>query len=903
MFWTQKLNQPNWLSFNKLALVVLMLSGCGSETVKSDKKTDPVLVEYPVVFIERDVVTELEEETATQATFSARNPIIFNPGAHLIVKDNAFPDSPRINLTEQLFTADQSDVENEDNRIDIRDLTVSEDGQQLLFSLRAPAIEDADEDEQPTWNIWHYHLPTKELVRVIENDYTAEQGDDLMASFLPDGRIIFSSTRQRLSRAILLDEGKPQYTARNERDDNAALNLHVMNADGSNIKQLTFNMSHDFYPLILQNGKILYSRWDSMGGNNKISLYAMNPDGTENQLIYGWHSQQISVDGEQTNIDFIKPQQLPSGEILILLSSNDSQTYQKKPIKINIDDFIDNQQPISGSNVQGSAQTDAFSSDIYDFNLSSQISTSGDLNHLYPLPDNSERFLLTWDICRVIVDDVLKGCGQLTTEELAQEGITKAPPWYELWLYNAKDNTHQLVSKTTEGKMITEAVVMQESLQPRQYIADKTFSTGLDVELANQQAASLHIRSVYDIDGEDSSAGIERLSDPSLTPAANLPARFLRIVRGVPMPPDDVRDVPNTDFGRSRNQLMREIIGYTPIQPDGSVKIKVPANVPFALSLLDSNGQRIGGRHRQWISLKAGETLECNGCHQRNSQLPHGRMDAQAPSINKGAIGGAPFTNANENIIPIQGQTMAEADAMVNGLAQPTADIQYSDLWTNPNKSSANPNINFSYQSLETAIPNGKECFDNWTAYCRIQINYVEHIQPLWELTRQVIDEDTAELIEDNTCTQCHRLYDNDSLAQVPAGQLDLSATVSSDQAAHLTSYRELFFNDVEQEVIEGILVDKRVELLDGDGNVVYQVDGEGELILDDEENPIAVLTTIPVSPVLSTNGARSSNNFLSLFRGGSHQGRLSNHELKLISEWLDIGGQYYNTPFHQEDE
>ena len=890
------------LNFTSL-LMVLFLASCGSETAISDGKTDPVLEEYPVVFIDRTTNTSLEENITDQIDFSARNPFKFNPGANLIFKNNAFPDSPKVNLTAKLFSELKIDETNEDARIDIRDISVSDDGQQFLVSIRAPQIEDVDEDEQPTWNIWHFQLATKQLKRLILNDYIAAQGDDLMPSFLPDGRIIFASTRQRLSRAILLDEGKPQYTARNERGESAALNLHVMNADGTNIQQLTFNLSHDFYPLVLHDGRILYSRWDTMGGHNKINLYLMNPDGTDNQLFYGWHSHQLLIGEEQESIDFVKPQQLPSGDILILLASNDGQTYQKKPITININDFIDNQQPVYAANTQGEAQSNLFTPDIYDFNFSTQVSTSGYVNNVYPLPDDSERFLLSWDLCRVIVNEEAKGCGQLTPEELEQEAVSLASSWYELWLYNAKNNTQQLVSKTEQGQMITEAVVMQESSIEVNYIADKTFSTGLDAELANQQMASIHIRSVYDLDGEDTSVGIERLKDPSLTPAAQLSARFLRLIRGVPMPPDEVRKVLSTDFGRSRNQLMREIIGYTPIQPDGSVKVKVPANVPLALSVLDANGERIGGRHRQWISLKAGENLECHGCHERNSQLPHGRLSAQAPSINAGASGGEPFKNTNINIIPMQGQTMAEADAMVNGLAQLSADIAYKDIWSNPNTSKVNPSFNYSYKLLKTPEPTGSKCFENITAYCRIQINYEEHIQPLWNLSRQVFEPNTVELLKENTCIDCHSLFDANNLAQVPAGQLDLSETASSEQSVHLTSYRELFFTDSEQEIIEGILVDKQVEQLDENGNVVFQMDAEGDLILDSDENPIPVLTTIAVPATLSINGARASNEFFELFREGSHQGMLSVHELKLIAEWLDIGGQYYNTPYYQEDE
>jgi hypothetical protein len=886
-----------------LSLVALLFTGCNDQTVTSNEQADPVLVEYPVVYIERNFLI-VSEDNSTPVAFSARNPAIFNPGAELVLKKNAFADSPITNLTSEMFF----DEEGNEQAIDIRDLSVSADGQAFLVSIRAPEIPDVDDNEQPKWNIWRYQIADKSFQPIIVNDVTAEQGDDLMASFLPDGRIIFASTRQRLSRAILLDEGKPQYTAVNESGQNAAFNLHVMQPDGSDIKQISFNMSHDFYPLVLQDGRVLYSRWDTMGGNNTINLYRMNPDGTDNQLVYGWHSHQLVIDGENELIEFVKPQQMPNGDILMLLASNDDERYQKRPVLINIDQYIDNQQALANETVQESAQQDLFSDDLYQFSFSEQVNTSGRLSHLFPLPDASERYLLSWDLCRVVIDEEIKACGQLSAEELAQEGVELATPWYELWIFNGHSNTQQLVAKTVEGKMLSEAVVMQATDQPAEFIADKSYGSGLSAELANEQVGAIHIRSVYDMDGvdstlQDNNQGINSLSDPKATRADELPARFLRIIRGVPMPPREVRQVSNTDFGRSRNQLMREIVGYTPIQPDGSVKIKVPANVPLALSVLDADGQRIGGRHRQWISIKAGETLECHGCHSQQSELPHGRLESQIESINLGAMpGGIAFTNATPDIIPLLSQTMAEADAMVNGLAELSADLKYIDKWSDPNISVQNPEITYSHQELATPKPAGNDCFNNWNAYCRLQINYTDHIQPLWQLSRQVFDEQTAELLSDNTCSSCHGPLDSDNLAQVPAGQLDLSDSVSIDEADHLTAYRELLFNDSEQETIEGIVVDKLVEVLDTEGNVVFVVDIEGELILDAQGSPIPVLTNIMIPAILSTNGARQSSRFFQLFSEGRHKDMLSVHELRLLSEWLDIGGQYYNTPFYSQD-
>ena len=53
------------------------------------------------------------------------------------------------------------------------------------------------------------------------------------------------------------------------------------------------------------------------------------------------------------------------------------------------------------------------------------------------------------------------------------------------------------------------------------------------------------------------------------------------------------------------------------------------------------------------------------------------------------------------------------------------------------------------------------------------------------------------------------------------------------------------------------------------------------------------------VAAAMRAGSALSSTAFFSRFSaGGSHQGYLSAAELKLLADWLDIGAQYYNSPF-----
>ena len=91
-------------------------------------------------------------------------------------------------------------------------------------------------------------------------------------------------------------------------------------------------------------------------------------------------------------------------------------------------------------------------------------------------------------------------------------------------------------------------------------------------------------------------------------------------------------DIDNAAFGAVN--FMREILGYVPIEPDGSVSVRVPANVAFVISILDKDGRRLFPAHRNWLQLRAGETRRCNGCHQAVGTVDpsHGRDGTSIPA-------------------------------------------------------------------------------------------------------------------------------------------------------------------------------------------------------------------------------------------------------------------------------
>ncbi|WP_231882806.1 hypothetical protein [Oleiphilus sp. HI0132] len=859
----------------------------------SSDGTDPVVVDLPLAYIERP----LENDEGEVEPDNAAEPQSFRPGAVLYLKQKASLDAQTVDISSAAF-ADESFL-NDDGELlyDVRDLSTSYDGKKLLFSMRAPEIENADEEDQPTWNIWEYNIESSTLRRIFDStlNVRAEDGHDISPSYLPGDRILFTSTRQTRAKAVLLNEGKTGYPALDEERNVHAFNLHIMDGDGQNIQQLTFNQSHDLDPILLNNGKVLFSRWDNAGQtrNNGVNLYEINPDGTGLNYLYGRHSHDSGEDGDQ--VQFLKPKELENGNIAVSLRTFESATFAAEPLEINLDEFIDADRAIDGSDaIEGQAQVA-----IIDGVTSSDEQTiNGQYGAFVPLYDGSNRYLVSWSLCRVALIDIdaetdgdQQGQPEYCTEEkLASDTYEAATPLYGLYVYDASDKTLKVVALPSEGNRYDQVMLVTSRPEPEDYVP-------VELENFGNGLGAIHIRSVYDFDGEDTSpAGLAALANPEVTEPSERPQRFLRIEKAVSIPDENVRDFDNSAFGRSRAQSMREILGYVPIEPDGSVMVTVPANVAFALSVLNEKGQRTSERHQNWLQVAPGELIECNGCHTGASEVPHGRNGAGPEPVNTGAeTVGLPFPGTSpagpDEDTPfgvLMGETMAQAYTENYGIRNLSPDITYTDEWVVP--ADTDNDISYAYEDLTTPMPIKETCEGTWGLGCRIVVNYETHIHSLWSVPRsRIVDE----LEEDRTCTSCHSNVDSEGETQVPVEQLDLSNGPSTDDPDHYKSYRELLFNDNEVELVEGILIDR---LVDSDQPVL---DDEGEPLLDEFDNVIFVQETVPVGPTLNTAGALRSGAFLDLFEaGGSHEGDLTLSELKLISEWLDLGAQYFNDPF-----
>jgi hypothetical protein len=97
--------------------------------------------------------------------------------------------------------------------------------------------------------------------------------DDIDPCYLPNGKIMFASTR---SERVVFCFGT------------AVTTLHVMDGDGKNMRRISEGPITEIDPCVMEDGRVIYMRWEYVdkGFGNVQSLWSMNPDGSGSAHVY-----------------------------------------------------------------------------------------------------------------------------------------------------------------------------------------------------------------------------------------------------------------------------------------------------------------------------------------------------------------------------------------------------------------------------------------------------------------------------------------------------------------------------------------------------------------------------------------------------------------------------------------
>lgn len=846
---------------------LLLLTGCdvskgsGTSATQDAQDPDPVFVDSAIAYIERP----LPKRNANIKPDAIFDPAEFNPGAHLILKARAQASAPETNISDAIFPP----VKGVDGTLtpqlyDVKDPSPSRDGKKLVFALRAPQLANTPPELQPTWDIWEYDRTTHKSRRILTDAEEDNLGQDVQPAYLPDGRIVFSSNRQTLTRKQILNRNGAAYRQASEGADEYSFNLHVVDADGTDLQQLTVNPAMDLYPRILNSGEIVFMRRDRLAANDSLSFYTINPDGTELSFYYGYHSKTIGTQDRPAT--YFYPQVQDNGLLLASLRPRSGTKYGGDLVTIDTENFYERTQSLDAS--AGDAQVSISKGFAYSEPLGTEEepaapSPAGYFQAAFPLNDKEQRYLVSWSPCRVLdpVKQTRLPCQNQPIE------LTEAEPLYSLWMFNGATQTQLPVNIPPADSVMNlfNPVILAD--KPALPLAAGNTSSSLQ----NENAGILHIHKVNDL-------GLNAYNG----------AKYVRVLGHVPQPMDDDLELINGAFGvGGRGMGMWDILAYAPLESDGSIKLKLPAQVPFTLELVDDKGARVGPRHQNWLSLGRGEIRDCKGCHlANNANAPHGRLAAEPlPSPDS-------IASSLPERIPTLGIGSLNYLNIMNFMSTPKANC-------------------LPPETTVTWIPptNKVACLTQWTPECASTINYLEHIQPLWLADRRTCDTQKV-VTADKTCTNCHdrsaitRMEAAGADAQTLANfaalnvQLDLRAT---EGETFVTAYNQLFRSVNEEEYV-----------LQDSGKYISQVKlyPTPVTIIQEDGTEVTEIQNLPraIAARLNTQGARSTPaiRFLARFNtaaDANHYQGLSLDEQFLIGEWLDLGAQYYNEPSKAREE
>jgi hypothetical protein len=871
----------------------MLLAGCGGGT-GNDSTT--VAGNIPVAYAKR--VNTAGLDPLTGASFVA--------GGDLIIREVASASAPEYNITAAITQGVG----------DVTDPEVSYDGTKIVFAMNCPTSNTSTVGGVAActghWNIWEYDMSGGLTTGSLRRITSSTQNDDVGPAYLPAGAgYVFSSNRQTTSYP---NQALGQsYYALDEYEREQVFNLHTMNSNGGSITQISFNQSHDRNPVVRPDGSIMFARWEHVADRNRFTVFNVKPDGTNMFVLYGAHA-----DGTA----FLHPRDMdPSGPYAGFISSDlmalDRTHGGGALMIIDAANYTDQNTPISPSVPTTGGQVQATTQLL---NYGTGPSLYGRVTTPYPLWDGTNRFLVSFAPCEVSNAGVVVSCATLSSTEMAALTNTNrlttqiaadpvqdnVPPSYSVYMFDPSAQTWLLVAAPPPGYMYTDPIPIQARTEPSSFtptvsnptlaaqippMATLTVASVFDTDLLGRMGqgmlaasdlpanctnttatpANAMIPQTAPLDTQDTRptvANILALKDPA-NPAYNCsPVRFIRAIRAVAPPSGSTGErqaIGDTNFEQN------QILGYAAVEPDGSFQINVPANTPIAFSVLDAQG-RAFQVHTNWIQARPGEIRSCDGCHspRKGAAINSGTIANTIPAAWLPAIAaqhqtGDTMAQTHANYVQA---TTSGITAINNPVFNLSPNLSYTDVWANTSTTGvvARPTISIDYSGLSTPAP-------ATTGTLAGIINYPDHIQPLWSASRGA-----------NTCTNCHNA--NDAL-------LNLSATVAG--TGRYTSYENLMVGtpmiqngQPVLEVLDG------VQVVETGPALVYSTASESQAVgLARQSRLVEILAG---QTLMSSAAAQAAYPTPTT---PNHAGMLNASEMRLVAEWIDLGGKYYNDPFN----
>ena len=518
-------------------------------------------------------------------------------GTHTIKPRGYTNKIARLNLK----TGQITDIYESENEALICELNLHYDADKILFS---------QPDESNQYQVMEIGIDGSSLRQVS----TIEEKDvhNYGGIYLPSEKIVFSSTAPMIGVPCI---GGGQLVP----------NLYVMDCDGRNTRQLTFEQDADWYPTVTADGKIMYLRWeytDIMHYYSRIMM-TMNPDGTNQRSIYG--SQSLWPNG------------------------------------------MFNARPIPGEPGKFSAIVSGHHGEAGTGKL-----TIFDTNKGYAHADGVVQYIPGYDkeVTHVTVDQLYPTVKKELLEKFPdlQDVVTKLINKYMPNAADSGKDYHELnndffnkcyprLREYYPDEMALDLDRLVNGIYPQFYqpypVCGQYFLTV--AQLTPKSDWGMYLVDTFDnivpIRSEDASDykymldpyPLKKRQRPPIIPdRVNLDEREAtcyiqniyrgRGLKGVPEGTVDRLRIFTYAYGYYKlgnhhhigvesSWDVKRMLGTVKVEKDGSAMFKIPANTTISIQPLDNQGRAIQ-LFRSWLVAMPGEELSCIGCHESPSEPP-----------------------------------------------------------------------------------------------------------------------------------------------------------------------------------------------------------------------------------------------------------------------------------------
>ena len=370
--------------------------------------------------------------------------------------------------------------------------------------------------------------------------------DDFDPSPLPDGGIAFISTRRLggFGRCHNPWEPLPVYT------------LHRMDADGRNIRTLSFHETNEWHPSVLHDGRIVYSRWDYVDRSaaNFHGLWACNPDGSNPVALFGNYTTRINA--------FYQPRAIPGSDRIVCVAGAHHADVGGSLI------VLDPKRAL----LDARSGEDVFDAvEVLTPEVRFPESAGWPRSYFHsPWPLSEDCFLVSFSF------DPLPGMSSGGNRDTTG-----------LYCFDRFGNLELLYR-------------------------DPDIACMYPIPLAAREKPPVVAGTLNPLLGDEGEFVLSDVTRSLFPLPADRPVKELRIFQVLPKSTHVVNE---PRIGHANAESARLLLGTVPVEPDGSAYFRAPARRPIYFQAVDAEGRAVQSM-RSITYLQPGERRGCVGCHE-----------------------------------------------------------------------------------------------------------------------------------------------------------------------------------------------------------------------------------------------------------------------------------------------